>query len=132
MTEDDLGDLENVTRCPGCNTRQAHEILKEKELKGDSGVDYLLRCEGCGNVHKMIFRSPKAIEVKFTLSDGPTSQPFHMEIDEDEVFTLGDEFEALNMLWRITRIEVPGDENPNHIENKTYFPSEMSFVCHQT
>ena len=38
-------ELDNVTRCPGCNTRQGHEILKEKLLKNGQGVDYLLRCE---------------------------------------------------------------------------------------
>ena len=41
-------ELNNVTRCPGCNTRHGHEILKEKELKNGNGIDYLLRCEGCG------------------------------------------------------------------------------------
>ena len=34
-------ELDNVTRCPGCNTRQGHEILKEKLLKNGQGVDYL-------------------------------------------------------------------------------------------
>ena len=52
-------ELDNVTRCPGCNTRQGHEILKEKLLKNGQGVDYLLRCEGCGHVHKVIFRDAK-------------------------------------------------------------------------
>ena len=115
----ELPDLDNITRCPGCNTRQAHEILKEKPLKGDAGIDYLLRCEGCGNVHKVIFRAPKAILVKFTLSDGPTSQPYEIEIDEDEVFTLGDEFEAESKLWRVTRLEIGNDEIPNQVEAKS-------------
>ena len=117
--DEELPDLDNVTRCPGCNTRQAHEILKEKALKSDVGIDYLLRCEGCGNVHTVIFRAPKAIQVKFTLSDGPTSNPFEMEIDEDEVFTIGDEFEAEGKLWRITRLEIESEENPTRVEAKS-------------
>ena len=107
--------LDNVTRCPGCNTRQAHEILKEKTLKNNAGVDYLLRCEGCGNVHTVIFRSSEPINIRFTLSDGPDSLPFEMEVDDDEVFTLNDEFEALDRIWRITRLETDGDAKPRQL-----------------
>ncbi|MEE2759574.1 MAG: HVO_0476 family zinc finger protein [Candidatus Thermoplasmatota archaeon] len=107
---DDAGEeQDNVTRCPSCNTRQGHEILKEKLLKSGNGVDYLLRCEGCGNVHKVIFRDAKPITVQFTLSDGPDSIPFEMEVDDDEVFALNDEFEAHDCIWIITRLEVDGD-----------------------
>ena len=117
MDEDDEM-LDNVTRCPGCNTRQAHEILKEKTLKNDVGVDYLLRCEGCSNVHTVIFRSAKPINVQFTLSDGPDSMPFEMEVDDDEIFTLDDEFEALDRVWRITRLELEGDAKPRWLAAK--------------
>ena len=105
VVDEDEEMLDNVTRCPGCNTRQAHEILKEKPLKKDAGVDYLLRCEGCGNVHTLIFRSAKPICIRFTLSDGPDSMPFEMEVDDDERFALNDEFEAMGRIWRITRLE---------------------------
>ena len=103
-------ELDNVTRCPGCNTRQGHEILKEKLLKNGQGVDYLLRCEGCGHVHKVIFRDAKPVTVRFTLSDGPDSMPFEMEVDDDETFALNDEFEALDGIWIITKLEVGNDE----------------------
>lgn len=103
-------ELDNVTRCPGCNTRQGHEILKEKLLKNGQGVDYLLRCEGCGHVHKVIFRDAKPVTVRFTLSDGPDSMPFEMEVDDDETFALNDEFEALDGIWIITKLEVGSDE----------------------
>jgi len=103
-------ELDNVTRCPGCNTRQGHEILKEKLLKNGQGVDYLLRCEGCGHVHKVIFRDAKPVTVRFTLSDGPESMPFEMEVDDDETFALNDEFEALDGIWIITKLEVGNDE----------------------
>ena len=103
-------ELDNVTRCPGCNTRQGHEILKEKLLKNGHGVDYLLRCEGCGHVPKVIFRDAKPVTVRFTLSDGPESMPFEMEVDDDETFALNDEFEALDGIWIITKLEVGSDE----------------------
>ena len=103
-------ELDNVTRCPECNTRQGHEILKEKLLKNGQGVDYLLRCEGCGHVHKAIFRDAKPVTVRFTLSDGPDSMPFEMEVDDDETCSLNDEFEALDVIWIITKLEVGSDE----------------------
>ena len=103
-------ELNNVTRCPGCNTRHGHEILKEKELKNGNGIDYLLRCEGCGHVHKVIFRDSKPVTIRFTLSDGPDSMPFEMEVDDDEIFALNDEFEANDGIWIITKLEVEGDE----------------------
>ncbi len=103
-------ELDNVTLCPGCNTRQGHEILKEKVLKTGNGIDYLLRCEGCGHIHQLIFRDAKPVTVRFTLSDGAESIPFEMEVDDDEVFAINDEFEARDCIWTITRIEVNGDE----------------------
>ena len=114
--DEGVEELDNVTRCPSCNTRQAHEILKEKALKNDSGIDYLLRCEGCGNVHTVIFRNAKPVTIRFTLSDGPDSSPYEIEVDDDEVFVLDDEFEALDLLWRITRLETDGDAKPRALE----------------
>ena len=43
---------------------------------------------------KVIFRDAKPVTVRFTLSDGPESMPFEMEVDDDETFVLNDEFEA--------------------------------------
>jgi uncharacterized Zn finger protein len=114
--DEGVEELDNVTRCPSCNTRQAHEILKEKALKNDSGIDYLLRCEGCGNVHTVIFRNAKPVTIRFTLSDGPDSFPYELEVDDDEVFVLDDEFEAIDLLWRITRLETDGDAKPRALE----------------
>jgi len=110
--DDGVEELDNVTRCPSCNTRQAHEILKEKQLKDGAGIDYLLRCEGCSNVHTVIFRSAKPVLVRFTLSDGPDSIPYEIEVDDDEIFALNDEFEANDLLWRITRLETDSDAKP--------------------
>jgi len=114
--DEGVEELDNVTRCPSCNTRQAHEILKEKALKNDAGIDYLLRCEGCGNVHTVIFRNAKPVTIRFTLSDGPDSFPYELEVDDDEVFVLDDEFEAIDLLWRITRLETDGDAKPRALE----------------
>ena len=36
--------------------------------------------------------------------------PFEMEVDDDEIFALNDEFEANDGIWIITKLEVEGDE----------------------
>jgi len=106
--EEDVEIIENVTRCPGCNSKQSHEVLREKEV-GSDGIDYLIRCGGCGKVHTLRFRNPKPIMVPLTLSDGANSQKTEFEVDADEVFTIGDKFEFDEILLRITRLECGGD-----------------------
>ena len=108
IDDEDVEVIENVTRCPGCNSRQSHEVLREKQV-GDGGIDYLIRCGGCGNVHTFQLRTPKPTMVNLTLSDGAESEKTEFEVDTDEVFTIGDEFELGDALWRITRLETGGD-----------------------
>ncbi len=66
-------------------------------------------------MHTVIFRSPKPLVVRFTLSDGPDSIPHEMEVDADEVFTVGDEFEACDRVWSITRLETTNEERPRRL-----------------
>ena len=66
----------------------------------------------------MIFRNPKPVTVRFTLSDGSESIPHEMEVDDDEIFALNDEFEALDLLWRVTKLETGGEEKPRTSEAK--------------
>ena len=57
--EDDFEDdevMENAVLCPICEDVTGHQILREKEI--GRGIDYLLRCEDCSNVHEMQFRAP--------------------------------------------------------------------------
>ena len=57
--------------------------------------------------------------VRFTLSDGAESIPHEIEVDEDEIFSLHDEFEALDLLWRVTRLETDGDDKPRTLDAKS-------------
>jgi len=96
--------LENVTHCSACAEMTGHEILNEK-TKGD-GIDYLLKCEDCSNVHTLHIRPPAVIKVAFTLTDGPESETILLEVDEDEEFIVEDIFEQSDMMWKINQILV--------------------------
>ena len=100
-----------VADCPYCEMASLHEILREKP-KG-RGVDYLTRCTECGEVHTIEVRPPRPLEVKFTLSEGANSEATMIEVDDDEVFTLGDEFDHLDAVWRITRLQMPDNSSAN-------------------
>lgn len=109
--EDDFDEdevMENAVLCPICEDVTGHQILREKEI--GRGVDYLLRCEDCSNVHEMQFRPPPLKRIPFMLTDGPESYMATIDLDADEWLELGDVFEHDDMAWRITRIE--SDKGP--------------------
>ena len=104
--EDDFDEdevMENAVLCPICEDVTGHQILREKEI--GRGIDYLLRCEDCSNVHEMQFRAPPLKRIPFMLTDGPESYMATIDLDADEWLELGDVFEHDDMAWRITRIE---------------------------
>jgi len=101
--DDDV--VENVTVCPSCDEYEGHDILTSKP-KG-TGHDHRVRCQGCGHVHTVHLRPPRAVSVPFMLTDGPHSHMVDLELDEDEVIDLGDVFEDSGMLWRISHLEDP-------------------------
>ena len=107
MTDDILEDdfdevVENLAHCSECNDYMEHEILKEKSV--GSGRDLLLKCISCSAVTNYQIREPKSILVPFILTDGPNSTRVELDIDEDEMFNIGDVFEDSEMLWSINQI----------------------------
>ena len=96
--------LENVAFCPNCDEENSHTMLRSKER--GRGVDHLIQCDVCSAVQTIELRPPKAIDVRFTLSEGKDSQQIVLEIDSDEIFTVGDEFEYADGIWEITRLEM--------------------------
>ena len=95
--------LHNAMICPSCAEFEGHDILASKP-KG-SGHDHRVRCQGCGHVHTVHLRPPKAVVVPFMLTDGPESQMVALELDADEVLDIDDVFEDGGMLWRVTHLE---------------------------
>lgn len=104
MEESESDDGQQFADCPKCSFESEHEVLRE-QARG-KGVDYLVRCVECSNVHTIEVRPPNPITVKFTLSEGAISEPTTIEVDDDEVFSLGDEFEHSEALWSITRLQM--------------------------
>ena len=102
---DDEGEVEEVegATCPGCQSRQVHERLKERP-KG-LGLDVLARCEGCGHVHTIHLRPPKEVSIPFTLSEGAVSRAASIAADEDEKVFVDDVFDHEDGLWKVTRID---------------------------
>ena len=92
-----------VTICPNCSRSTEHEVLR-RTSKG-SGDDVLAKCVECGEVHTIVLRPPKAVRVSATLSDGKESEARSIEVDEDEIISIGDVFERDEALWEVTRID---------------------------
>ncbi len=104
-TVEDEVELENFVFCPTCKEEIPHQILRTSE-KG-KGVDHLVQCGTCNGVHKIELRPPKCTDVRFTLSEQGDSKQLIMDIDVDEVFSLGDQFDHDEYVWEITRLEMP-------------------------
>ena len=100
-----IGEDEDVVfaQCPSCLGETEHKIIK-KTNKG-KGEDFLVRCIICEGIHKIMLRPPNLVLVKTTLSDGNNSQRTDLDVDEDEVISVGDVFEHLDATWRVTRID---------------------------
>ena len=109
--DDTLEDDEfvHVEECPSCTSQEVHEILSEKEIGG--GADYRVRCETCSHVHLIQVRPPKAILVRFTLSDGAHSISTEIEVDEDEVIYVDDVFDYDQRLWRVQTLHLKQEQS---------------------
>ena len=93
----------SLAECPQCLEVVEHTIIKRN--KRGSGEDVLAKCEECHAVHTVIIRPPKATSVNTTLSDGEKSFNEEIEVDQDELISVGDMFEHNGMTWKITRID---------------------------
>lgn len=89
--------------CPACSTESEHEVIR-RTSKGN-GEDILARCMDCSHVHTIHLRPPRMVRVRATLSDGNASSSADIEVDDDEVISVGDIFEHDGITWRVTRID---------------------------
>ncbi|MDI9632697.1 MAG: HVO_0476 family zinc finger protein [Methanolinea sp.] len=80
------GEIE--TYCPECSCETVHEILA-------GGRNPVGRCTECGDVHPVSpGREKKKLLVKAIVSDGATSRPGTVGMEEGEVCRVGDTFVA--------------------------------------
>lgn len=103
VSTEDEGEKVGSAICPDCSTSTGHEVLR-RTRRGE-GDDVLSRCVECGRVHTIEIRPPRAVTVRATLSDGRDSEQGSIEVDEDEVISVGDFFEHADALWEVTRID---------------------------
>ena len=103
VQSEDSGDDTGAASCPNCSRSTEHEVLR-RTSRG-SGDDVLAKCVECGEVHTIVIRPPKAVQVNTTLSDGKESESRSIEVDVDEIITIGDVFERDGALWEVTRID---------------------------
>jgi len=102
QSEDSGGDT-GAASCPSCSRSTEHEVLRRTPKGG--GNDILAKCVECDEVHTIVLRPPKAVRVNATLSDGKESEARSIEVDEDEIISIGDVFERDGALWEVTRID---------------------------
>ena len=79
---DDDEVIENVVNCPGCGEDCGHSVLRERPR--GNGVDFLLKCDDCGKVHTVEFRTPPAR----TIPLGATASVLTILLRELEVVTV--------------------------------------------
>ena len=103
MQSEDSGGHTGAASCPRCSRSTEHEVLRRAPKGG--GNDILAKCVECDEVHTIVLRPPKAVRVNATLSDGKESEARSIEVDEDEIISIGDVFERDGALWEVTRID---------------------------
>ena len=99
----DIPDTSCVTSCPTCGEEKEHEIVNKKIV--GPGLDVKVKCNSCNLVHKVHLRPNKSVLIPFLLSEGPESKNVKIEVDDDELFRVGDIFEHDLKSWRVNTIE---------------------------
>ena len=122
MTDaDETEDVAHMAICSDCELECEHDVLRSVER--GQGVDLLVRCHECANVHTLELRPPRSIAVRFTLSEGEHSQRTNIQVDDDEIFSIGDCFDHEQGTWEVTRLEAAGG-----VSLTTADPSEIDMV----
>ena len=102
--EDEGGsEIFDVAKCPQCPSVTEHGILKR--TKKGKGEDILAKCYECGIVHLIELRPPKPVFVNTTFSEGKKSYSGMIEVDNDEIISIGDIFQHNESDWTVTRID---------------------------
>jgi len=101
--DEDNSEIFDVAKCPQCADVTEHDILK-KSKKG-KGQNILAKCLECGIVHLIELRPPKAVFVNTTFSEGKNSYSGKVEVDNDEIISIGDIFRHEESDWAVTRID---------------------------
>lgn len=80
-----------LCECPDCNNVTEHDILKARFVK--SGMSGTFRCKSCGRIFSGNIKLPRNVPVKVMLSDDDVTTTTHTILKEDEIVSVGDEFD---------------------------------------
>jgi uncharacterized Zn finger protein len=76
--------------CPDCGDVTTHDVLKGK--MGKNSMDATIKCTDCGLVRTTNIRFPKKLNVNIVISSGAVSENTTLELDDDDLLKVGDEF----------------------------------------
>lgn len=99
------------TTCPKCEEETMHQVLRGKMGKGKEQClvfDATVKCTVCNDVHHVLIRQKKPVEVQVIVSDGDRSKRLKLELPGDAEVLIDDEIELDEILVKVTSIEVDG------------------------
>ena len=98
--------------CPECGARSLHEVLKGRIGK-KRVLEATVRCEECGQVYTTVIREPEGIKVPIIVSDQGESKRSEVDLEENDLLMVGDEFFLDEIHVIITALEQEGSKRVN-------------------
>lgn len=93
-------------RCVTCGETTLQEVLKGRVVKGGLGVEGTFRCTECETVVSGLVSFPAPLVVPLIVSYEDESVPAQVEVPEDEMLEIGDEFLVDDERVELTGIEL--------------------------
>lgn len=98
-----------MVECPMCHEETLHEVLSGKMSgKAEAVMDSTVRCRQCGQVHHVVIRCERPVEIPVIISWLEKSQRTSMSLGPDEVLSVEDEIMCGDSPVLVTSIESKG------------------------
>jgi uncharacterized Zn finger protein len=95
--------------CPVCGEETLHEVLSGRlEGKDQAVMESTVRCRKCGQVHHVVIRCERPIEIPVVISWLQKSVRSTVSLGPEEIVTVGDEMMCGETPMMITSIESKG------------------------
>lgn len=96
--------------CPDCDEEVLHHVLKGKMVERGTRntLDATVQCSKCHRVHHLMMGWDKPIMVRMVVSHHEKSTPSSIELPTDEMLAIGDEFENMGSIVKVTAIDSDG------------------------
>ena len=95
--------------CPVCGEETLHEVLSGRlEGKDQAVMDSTVKCRRCGQVHHVVIRCEKPVEIPVIISWLEKSTRSSVSLGPDEIVSVGDEIMCGENPIMITAVESKG------------------------